>query len=217
MEAQLAQASRPGLKADVVGPSTRTGEKAAKDAGEGMSYVKITWGSGPVRCVVQGSLPRHGRREERFPNAGLRRLVVAGDELRADVYSTNSERDVMGNDAVEFPSRLCEAMGYQVHGHGRKPWDSHTCRSFRGHLHQVKRPSPPIPLSHSGATGQAVTSSWSQQEQCFPVVSSVYSSIFLLQKLQLPFSYQFPSYVLHPPNFQLSIPSDIPIASQVPA
>ncbi|KAF8529397.1 hypothetical protein JB92DRAFT_2825906 [Gautieria morchelliformis] len=47
-------------------------------------------------------------------NVGLRRLVVGGDELRVDAYPTNSERDVMGNDAVEFLSR---AMGYQVHGH----------------------------------------------------------------------------------------------------
>ncbi|KAF8532429.1 hypothetical protein JB92DRAFT_3091857 [Gautieria morchelliformis] len=121
MEAQLAQASLPGLKVDVVGPLTRIGDKAAKDADEGMCHmVRMTQGSGPVRCVVRGNL-RHGRCEVNvFQNGGLRRLVVAGDELRPDMYPTNSERNVMGNDKVEFPSRLYEAMGYQVHGHVHK-------------------------------------------------------------------------------------------------
>ncbi|KAF8530616.1 hypothetical protein JB92DRAFT_2825588 [Gautieria morchelliformis] len=52
------------------------------------------------------------RRQGGKGHRGLRRLVVVGDELLANVYPTNSERDVMGNDAVEFPSCPYEAMVY---------------------------------------------------------------------------------------------------------
>ncbi|KAF8509085.1 hypothetical protein JB92DRAFT_2832098 [Gautieria morchelliformis] len=88
------------------------------DMGEQFVHI-VLWFRNPFNVCHKtlGSL-QHGRRGVNiFQNAGLRRLVVAGNELKADVYPTNSEHDVMGNDAVGFPSCLYEAIGYQVHGH----------------------------------------------------------------------------------------------------